>query len=381
MDHPVPAPGPPLREAGFPLPRIPAPGLRSHLLPPSRPAQPVDQQQPQLTHGLSDVERLLQRIRGRISETSANFSLPPGAAQQRTVIPAFWTLEPKYDDAWTGVRNAGNTVRAVVIEQSWPQWIKNNPGQSQTAASHLDSLPGLKLGYVSTRAGNGNGPILADTEILTGPKTTPLPDGSPPPDDSVKAWFDVFGGHIQGVYFDEIVLPWDTAAVGRALNLAAQVKSMQAGATVMVLAGTCVDEQVVGGDIDIALLWEEAMERTNSQGQLIRPYPENFVGDTPAGQLAPPSWWKDPGHRHKVAHVIHGCAEPERQRALSLANERNAGLVFVMGERGGPNHDRYDGLPAYFSIEVSELDSYLDFGFDPLRALRAAGRYARTNNL
>ena len=330
---------------------------------------------------LNDIDRLLQRLRRQFPARPANFSLPPGAARQQTVIPAYWTLEPKYDDAWAGVRNAGSTVRAVVIEQSWPQWIKNNPGHSQTATTHLDSLPGLKLGYVSTRAGHDDGPVLSDAEILTGPKTTPPPDGSAPPDDSVKAWYDTFGGHIDGVYFDELVLPWDTAAVGRALDLAAQVKAAHAGATVMVLAGTCVDEQVVGADIDIALLWEEAMERTNRQGQVIRPYPENFVGDTAAGQVAPPSWWKDPAHRHKIAHVVHGCAEPERQRALSLANERNAGLVFVMGRRGGPNHNRYDGLPAYFGVEVSELDSYLDFGFDPVRPLRAAGQYARDNNL
>jgi len=43
----------PLRTQGFPLPRIPTPRLRCDLLPPRHPAQPVDEQQPQLTHGLS----------------------------------------------------------------------------------------------------------------------------------------------------------------------------------------------------------------------------------------------------------------------------------------------------------------------------------------
>jgi hypothetical protein len=126
-------------------------------------------------------------------------------------------------------------------------------------------------------------------------------------------------------------------------------------------------------------MWEEAMSRLNQQGQAIRPYPENFLASTPQGSQAPPSWWKDPAHRRKIAHVVHGCDEPERQRALSLANERNAGLVFVMDQRGGPNHNKYDHLPNYFGTEVSELNSYLDFGFDPLRALRAASRYALAN--
>ncbi|GIF42859.1 hypothetical protein Axi01nite_71700 [Actinoplanes xinjiangensis] len=41
--HPVPASGPPLRPQGFPLPRIPAPGLRCHLLPPRGQTEPVDE--------------------------------------------------------------------------------------------------------------------------------------------------------------------------------------------------------------------------------------------------------------------------------------------------------------------------------------------------
>jgi hypothetical protein len=323
---------------------------------------------------LQGRERALEAIRHLRPRPSRQLVLPPDAAQQQTVIPGFWTLEPKYNAAWQQVRDAGGTVHAVVIEQSWPQWIKDNPDQRQAATDHLDSLPGLKLGYVSTRAGNPTGQILSDTEILTGPKATP-------PDDSVKAWYDEFPGHINGVYFDELVLPSDTGAVARAVSLAAQFKAAHAGAALMILAGACVDEQVVGGDIDIALLWEEAMARVNPQGQIVRPYPENFLGDTPQGTQAPPSWWKNPAYRRKIAHVVHGCDEPERQRALSLANERNAGLVFVMDQRGGPNHDRYDHLPDYFDVEVRELNSYLDFGFDPLRALRAAGRYALNNNM
>lgn len=280
---------------------------------------------------------------------------------------------------------AGATVYAVVIEQTWPQWIKNNPQNRQAAIDHLDSLPGLKLGYVSTRAGHPTGPILSDSEILTGHKTTPRPSDPPgtvPPDDSVKAWYDEFGVHVNGVYFDELVVPSDPSAVARALGLAAQFKAAHPGATLMILAGTCIDEQVVSGDIDNALLWEAPMVEVDAQGQIVRrPYPQDFLGNTPSLTQAPPSWWKNPAYRRKIAHLVHGCDEPERQRALSLANERNAGLVFVMDQRGSPNQDRYDHLPPYFGVEVRELNSYLDFGFDPLRALRAAGRYALNNNM
>jgi hypothetical protein len=37
--------------------------------------------------------------------------------------------------------------------------------------------------------------------------------------------------------------------------------------------------------------------------------------------------------------------------------------------------DRYDHLPPYWDHEVREANSYYDFGFDPLRVLRAAHRY------
>ena len=88
-----------------------------------------------------------------------------------------------------------------------------------------------------------------------------------------------------------------------------------------------------------------------------------------------PSWWKDPANRSKIVHVVHNCDEPSRQGALSLANERNAGNVFVMDRRGGPAGELYDHVPPYWDVEVREVNSYYDFGFNPLRALRAAGRY------
>jgi hypothetical protein len=336
---------------------------------------------------LSRVTRLLARqlrrwlaaLLDRLTKPRPRALLPPGAAPQRTVVPAYWTREPKFDSAWDDVRNAGATIQAVVIEKSWPQTAKNIPGWAPGSRIHLDGLPGLKLGYVSTRNGNRTGPIVPDAEILNGPKTT----GD---DDSVKAWYDEFGGHIDGVYFDELVLPADAGAMARATSLAGAVKAAHPGATVMILAGQTLDAAAVGPNIDMVLLWEEAMARVDPQRGPIRPYREDFVAERaptpqdPVPTTPPPSWWKDPANRQKIAHVVHGCEEPEHQRALSLANERNAGLVFVMNERGGPTHQSYDHMPPYWAVEVRELDSYLDFGFDPLRALRAAGRYGVSQN-
>ena len=40
-------------------------------------------------------------------------------------------------------------------------------------------------------------PLLAQDEILQGPTKA----------DSVKAWYDEFGQNIDGIYFDELILP------------------------------------------------------------------------------------------------------------------------------------------------------------------------------
>lgn len=137
----------------------------------------------------------------------------------------------------------------------------------------------------------------------------------------------------------------------------------------MILAGQCPDERVVGPKVDWALLWED----TESQ------YRQAFAARVNQDLRPIPSWWKDPAHRRKIVHVVHACPEPYRQRALSLANERNVGNVFVMNQRGlNPatgKYELYDHLPPYWDVEVREANSYYDFGFDPQRVLIAAHRY------
>jgi hypothetical protein len=107
---------------------------------------------------------------------------------------------------------------------------------------------------------------------------------------------------------------------------------------------------------------------------------DNFTGFTGPNNTQVPSWWKNPAHRPKILHVVHGCPESERQHALGLANERNAGVVFVMDQRGLNQAGQpviYDHLPPYWDVEGREVGSYYDFGLDPERAPRAAHRYGK----
>jgi hypothetical protein len=73
----------------------------------------------------------------------------------RLAVPAYWTLEPKFDPHWQGVLEVGSAVSIVVVEQSWPETAKNDAGWRSQAQSRLGALPGAVLGYVYTRDANG----------------------------------------------------------------------------------------------------------------------------------------------------------------------------------------------------------------------------------
>jgi hypothetical protein len=317
------------------------------------------------------------------------FALPPGASRQKLAVPAFWGLTSEYDDDWNGLISAGSAVAAVVIDGSWPTAAAGNPTFKSNAINRLDQLPGAVLGYVSTRGAPPTFTLQNPDDIIgnTGSKG-----------DSVKAWYDQFAGHIDGIYFDELVIPDVPTAVSEAQALVAKFRQVHpsgaADGKLMILAGQCIDSSVVGAEIDWAILWEGRLEEDPVLGPsgARRPYWDNFVGMRPDSQPTDPppwktavdyipSWWKDPVHRGKIVHVVHNCSEPNRQRALTLANERNAGNVFVMDTRGSDptkpatTHALYDHLPPYWQYEIFEVNSYDDFGFDPLRVLRAAGRW------
>lgn len=293
--------------------------------------------------------------------------LPPGATTQHLVVPAYWDLSQRFQPYWNQLQNSSGALTATVVEQSWPAAAINNPAFKSAAQALMTSLPGAVLGYVSTRKEvqvEVQGKVQVQRQLLQ-------PDeilGDPAKGDSVQAWYDQFGQQIDGIYFDELVLPDDPGSVAVAQTLIGKFKAAHPTAKAGILAGQCIDEAVVGPNIDWTMLWETKYTA----------YHDNFTGMKGAINTQVPSWWKNPAYRQKILHVVHGCPEPNRQNALGLANERNAGLVFVMDERGINNQgnpSKYDHLPPYWDVEVREVNSYYDFGLDPERALRAAHRY------
>jgi hypothetical protein len=271
-------------------------------------------------------------------------------------VPAFWGLDAAFQPQWQKLNDARSLPSVTVIDGSWPGTAQGNATFRGQAVMQLDALRGVVLGYVSTR---GGGPSLLPIATIMA---------------SVKAWFDQFGTHIDGIYFDELAIPDVANSVQDAKDVVAAFRAVYPNGPntrLMILAGQCLDEfvVVVGPSIDWALMWEDKLDPA---------YRVNFAARDTSGVKPIPSWWKNPQYRDKIAHVVHTCSEADRQYAIGLSNERNAGHIFVMDARGlNANGDAvlYDHLPPYWDAEVSEVHSFYDFGFDPLHFMRAASRY------
>lgn len=308
---------------------------------------------------------VLRDAQGAEADRYSYLPAPTTAERLRLVVPAFWDLGSRYQDDWEKLKQAGSAVSISVIQGEWPATAQGNPAWKAQAQAHLDTLQGLKLGYVGTRDADK---ALLDADTILA---------------RAQGWYDHFGAQIAGIYFDELVLYQDPDTADAAFAMLRRFKTERPAARVMILAGQSRDERVLTSpDVDWAVMWEQEFGpyRDFFYPMVLKSDEEKkkpILSRITLGVSIPP-WWKDPAHRSKIVHVVHNCTEPERQRALGLANERNAGNVFVMDLRG-PNSKGefvlYDHLPDYWDLEVREANSYTDFGFEPRLVLLAARRY------
>lgn len=291
----------------------------------------------------------------------------------RLAVPAFFGL----GQDWARLDAAGDAVRIVVPEQSFPALAAGDPNARTAAQNQFQALRNngtLVLGYVFSRTGGGaTDPLLTAAQIIAG-RPGQGPNGSDIP--GVDNWYAQFPTHIDGIYFDNAVL-WPDAGGAASYpvgpggtqwtaqtfwtDLVSQLRQAHPGMKVMLLAGQCPDEWVVQVG-DYALLWEEQYSVYENQFYPLR---------NNAPVIIPP-WWKNPAHLDRISHTVTGCPARAVQKVLELARERNAGNVYTIDITGG-----YPSLPPYWDDVIWNVNSYRDAAraLSTERQFRAAHRY------
>jgi Spherulation-specific family 4 len=134
-----------------------------------------------------------------------------------------------------------------------------------------------------------------------------------------KAWYGV-----TDIFLDQVSS--GRAQLGYYRNLARYIHSLNPGSAVMLNPGTYPDQQYMSVG-DIVMVFENTYA--------------SYVG------LRVPGWVrKYPAAR--FAYVIYGTSGSQLANAISLAQQRHAGFVYVTN---GTGLQRYDSLPGYFSRE------------------------------
>jgi len=292
-------------------------------------------------------------------------------SDMRLAVPAFFGL----NQDWARLEAAGDAVRIVVPEQSFPDLAAKDAVAKAAAQQQFQRLRNkgtLVLGYVFSRTGGAaTDSLLTEAQLLAG---RPGPGGTKIP--GVDDWYAQFPNQISGIYFDNAVLWPDangaaTYPVGPGgaqwtaqqfwTDFVAKLRLAHPGIAVMLLAGQCPDEWVVQVP-DYALLWEEQYSV----------YAEKFYPLLNNAPALIPSWWRNPAYLDKISHTVTGCPAGAVQNVLELCRERNAGNVFMIDVTGG-----YPALPPYWNDLLWNIDSYRDAAraLSTDRQLRAAHRY------
>lgn len=134
-----------------------------------------------------------------------------------------------------------------------------------------------------------------------------------------KAWYGV-----TDIFLDQVSS--GRAQLGYYRNLARYIHGVNPGSAVMLNPGTYPDQQYMSVG-DIVMVFENTYA--------------SYVS------LRVPGWV----HRYpatRFAYVIYGTSGSQLDSAISLAQQRHAGFVYVTN---GTGLERYDSLPGYFSRE------------------------------
>ncbi len=233
------------------------------------------------------------------------------AAPLELLVPAYFYPEAKGLTYWANLTAAASKapVTAIVNPNSGPG---TSVDPNYTAVVNNARAAGVKtIGYVPTSYGAR--PL---NDVVT----------------DINRYLSFYA--IDGIFIDEMADDGSAASVNYYLAIYQYIKGLNPGFRVIMNPGTTAPELYVGLPLADALVTFES-------------------GPRPYRRLQTPTWVRNYAN-DRFAHLVHDVGTLDTALGfITLAQQRNAGLVYITNDKGASNP--WNSLPAYWSGLVSEV--------------------------
>jgi len=215
---------------------------------------------------------------------------------QNMVVPAYF-----YPGEWTRADDSKPVPRIMILDVAGAGAGRAPQRKYQVAVNRAQAAGITVMGYSDTDY-TQRSPAAVEADVR-----------------NYKAWYGV-----TDIFLDQVSS--GRAQLGYYRNLASYIHSVNPGSAVMLNPGTYPDQQYMSVG-DIVMVFE------NTYASYVSLQVPGWVRRYPATRFA---------------YVIYGTSGSQLANAISLAQQRRAGFVYVTN---GTGLDRYDSLPGYFSRE------------------------------
>ncbi len=279
---------------------------------------------------------------------------------QQLGVPAFSPVtrcDGSHNGDWTRIQSAGQAVTIVVADKTTLCDPYNMPS-TQVQFDALRAQPNyqLVLGYVDTRHG-----LRDPYYVFNTVQNEPNPPSNPT---TVQDWYRDYGGHIDGIFFDdgptmEQGYPGDAALHAYYSNLYVTMKNRPGrcgpnhNQACVMLNSSQYPNNWVMSVADNVVLWERALHGTDMNPPDSQGYLTNFIlGDA---QQSPAGWYKSVSG-NQAEHVIYGATTSEVTDVICSSRRFGYPLLYVHDRTGlGAN---YSQLSSLFEQTVSFVQGY-----------------------